>query len=306
MLDQWRERVNEELQRYFDDTELDQTLREFTMRGGKRLRPILAIAGYTCFHDDDHILPAALATEFLHSSLLIHDDIIDRSDTRRGKDTVHERFDDPHEGLTAAILTGDLASHRMYRPILDSDFSPGKKLEAIRVMQEIAETECTGEWLDSRDSAITEEAVLEIYEKKTAMYTTVGPLRLGAVLAGEPEEKFDDLALDLGIAFQILDDINGVFGAEGKPSEDIEEGAKTLLYVETLKRCDDEEQQRLERHYDTDATKPVEALFQRYGVEPCRRRAAELLKNARSLVQEEWRGAGRELLQAVIDRVAEL
>ncbi len=268
MLEDYRKRINKELERFFDakinvasgeEKHLTEKIKEYTLRGGKRIRPVLTVLAYKCFKEDDKIIPASVAMELIHSYLLIHDDIMDEDDLRRGKPSMHKMLGEGHRGMSAAILAGDLCNSWINESILESEFSKENKLKALKQISEILDKECYGQYLDFLPGVenLTREEVLHLYELKTSAYTTVGPVKIGCILAGasgSEEERLNEFAKNLGIAFQLQDDIRGVFSTQeeaGKPIDDIEEGKKTLLLVRTLEMCSEEERKYILENYGT-------------------------------------------------------
>lgn len=215
---------------------------EFTMRGGKRIRPILVIMGYRLLKNSinenelNKVIKAACSVELMQSSFLIHDDIIDKADLRRNKPTVHKML-----SADKAILAGNIAMEFGRELLLCSEFCEKDKIRALNKFNSIVEDTNYGQLLDIELSEkslddVSEADINNVHILKTAKYTIEGPLHLGALLAGACEDdlsKISEFAVPLGVAFQIHDDILGVFGEEeitGKPIfSDIEEGKKTLL-----------------------------------------------------------------------------
>lgn len=252
-----------------------ETVRDFVLQGGKRIRPVFAYAGWRCGQPDhtdpttgaDVALRVGAALELVQACALIHDDIIDRSDTRRGRPTVHRTFearhadaswagDAGHFGVSAAILAGDLAlswaddlihGHTPSGP--DDDPRPGAALPAgVGDTWAAMRTEVlAGQYLDIVNEASGDEsadAAYRVMRYKTAAYTVARPLELGARLAGADPSVIDELRAvghDLGIAFQLRDDLLGVFGdpaRTGKPSgDDLIDGKRTTLLAIGLDRA---------------------------------------------------------------------
>lgn len=215
-----------------------------TLRGGKRLRPILiaaaAMAADPSFEIDE-AAPLYVAIELLQTALLIHDDIMDEDELRRGGPSTYAslraRLGDKKRGDAAAILAGDYAA--------------GIALEALLPLQASARLSASPEAssrLLSAFSAILEEVyhgqlrdvlgdpdVPTMHRLKTTSYTTLGPIRLGAILGGASGELLQALerwAISIGEAFQIADDLLGVIGdaeAMGKPGDDLRDGKKSAL-----------------------------------------------------------------------------
>ena len=228
---------------------------EFTLRGGKRFRAILVLAGYhiATRRAPRPVLPAAAALEHFQSWMLIHDDIIDHSEERRGGPTVHRSVAASHRrerregsseeyGMGIAITLGDLEEPFTVDAILGVRAGPGARLAALAEYVRMTRLTAYGQLLDIRNGtldpgSVTEEDVLNVHRLKSAMYTVACPLRIGAVLGGMSRGGLEDLesiGTDLGIAFQLRDDVLGAgFDADesGKSSNDLAEGKRTLLVV---------------------------------------------------------------------------
>jgi len=232
---------------------------DFTLASGKRIRPALVYYGYLAAggKDGKEIVEASMAIELLHSFLLMHDDIIDRDAKRHNIATIHEQYrkigasmaprkDSVHFGNSMAIITGDMTAAMANEIIFNADFPPEIIIQALDKLQNIVYTTIPGEMLDvvlENRGRATEKEILEMFEGKTSRYTFEGPLHLGSILAGGDEKMlahFTRYALPLGKAFQIRDDILGVFGKEdkiGKPvGSDVVEGKQTLLLVKALEK----------------------------------------------------------------------
>lgn len=226
---------------------------EFTLRGGKRLRPALLFHAYSLFggNNKKEIIKLSVFVELIQSYLLIHDDIFDHADTRRGGATLHKIYeklsiergwgDASHFGITLGILAGDIASQLANDLITNSDFIDGRKNKVLSIVSTLTTDVLIGQIEDfilSFKTDYKEQDIEKIHSLKTVAYTFDMPLLAGAVLAGKNENDSDTIALKeyakfAGAAFQIRDDILGIFGDEektGKPSlSDIKEGKKTLL-----------------------------------------------------------------------------
>jgi len=223
--------------------------RSFVLDGGKRLRPRFAYWGWRAAHTDDDdttLITAAASLEMLHACALVHDDVMDASNTRRGRPSTHAAFaarhrkagwsGDPDDfGAAAAILLGDLLM--VWSDALFA--SAGAGPEARAVYDGMREHVMAGQYLDvlvqARGEFSADEA-LRVIEFKTSKYTVEGPLHLGAAVAGAPADTVAALrryGLALGEAFQLRDDVLGVFGdpsVTGKPAgDDLREGKHTLL-----------------------------------------------------------------------------
>ncbi|MBN1763418.1 MAG: polyprenyl synthetase family protein [Methanomicrobia archaeon] len=238
--------------------------KEYTLRGGKRLRPIFCIYGYQCLSDTniDAIVKASISLELMQSYLLIHDDIMDEDELRRGKTTFHIICKDLCErefgttkslkfGESIAIVAGDLLEAYGEEIVANSPFNSEYVRKALAKYAAIVENVGYGQILDitaERKGGFNEDEILTIHKLKTASYTIEGPLHIGALLAGANEadlQILSDYGIPLGLAFQIHDDILGLFGSEektGKPvGSDVQEGKKTLLILHALKSCTGDE-----------------------------------------------------------------
>ncbi|MCS7139194.1 MAG: polyprenyl synthetase family protein [Candidatus Nezhaarchaeota archaeon] len=244
----------------------------FTMSGGKRIRPSLVVLGYAGSKGviDGRIIKASISIELAHSYLLIHDDIMDRDELRRGRPTVWKVFEGLHKdaygyegathyGFSMAIIAGDLAATYAIQALLQSEYEENAILRAVKLMQDVIEKTGYGQILDMALekeplSAVKEEDVLKVNELKTAVYTVEGPLKIGGILARADDdllEAYSNYAIPVGIAFQLQDDVLGVFGDEavvGKPvGSDIREGKRTLLVIKAWESATPEQRRVLEK-----------------------------------------------------------
>ena len=245
--------------------------------GGKRLRPAFCYWGHVAAGghpaDPTGLLRAAASLDLLHVSALIHDDIIDASDTRRGVPAAHHQFAAHHRdlqgrgapedfGVAAAILLGDLLLMWSVELFDDSGLAADRMARA-RTLLAAMRTEVTcGQYLDvgasfgvSGAANLTEELAVarRILEYKTARYSVLRPLQVGAALGGGDEAleavlaRFGSL---VGSAFQMRDDVLGVFGdpdITGKPAgDDLREGKRTVLVLTALQRADADQRATLE------------------------------------------------------------
>lgn len=220
-------------------------LEEFTLNGGKRIRSLLTLIIYYGYKGKNkNIYDLALASELLHSFLLIHDDIIDNDDFRRNKMTCHKALEKKFNkiGVDLAIILGDLAYTFSLQIIQNSKISSNQKDKATKIVLKTIERTCYGEYLDicSQIKNVDEDFIKFIHLYKTSYYTFESPFKLGANLANVNNseiQKLERLSIFLGLMFQIQDDILGIFGDEkqfGKPiGSDIKEGKKTLLIVKS-------------------------------------------------------------------------
>ncbi|MFD3705163.1 polyprenyl synthetase family protein [Nocardia sp. NPDC058658] len=242
-----------------------EAMEEFVVRGGKRTRPGFAWTGWLGAGGDPAgpdaaaVLTACSALELVQACALVHDDIIDSSRTRRGFPTVHIDFEDRHRaagwpgdgasyGSAVAILIGDLALAWADDLVHAAGLHPDALARFAPVWARMRTEVLGGQLLDINGEAGGDESVeaaLRINRYKTAAYTIERPLHLGAALAGADDALVEALRIygtDVGIAFQLRDDLLGVFGdpvVTGKPSgDDLREGKRTVLIAEALRRAD--------------------------------------------------------------------
>lgn len=234
---------------------LEQT-QKIILAGGKRIRAALVYYGYIGAGGSQRkkILKACVAVEIIHIFLLIHDDIIDRGKLRHGEDTLHETFkkkkqklgasevDGLHFGEAMAIIVGDFLYAVANRMVLEAGFDDRTTILTLTKLQRIASTTVIGQSQDiniEHSKKPSPQEILAMYENKTAKYTFEGPLQVGMMMAGCFDKKtmqaVSGYSVALGIAFQIQDDILGVFGNEKKMGKsvvsDIEENKSTLMVV---------------------------------------------------------------------------
>lgn len=257
-----------------DYAELTAALEEFVLRGGKRLRPAFAYWGWRAVADrpDEPVKPSTLrlfaALELLHACALVHDDVIDDSATRRGLATVHRLFAEKHRehrwsgsadqfGLSAAILLGDLALVWADDIVATADLPADAQRRVQRVWADIRTEVLGGQYLDivaESSGATTVASAMNVNTYKTASYTITRPLQFGvAAAADRPDVQaiFYEVGNDLGVAFQLRDDVLGVFGdpaVTGKPSgDDLRSGKRTVLLAEAIELADKSNSQAAER-----------------------------------------------------------
>lgn len=233
------------------------------MAGGKRLRPAFAYWGFRAAggSDSKEILQAATALEFLQACALIHDDLMDDSDTRRGNPSIHKKFESLHTqnnwqasasqfGAGGAILLGDLCLSWADEMLMNSGFE-NSNLKNAKQLYDLMRTELlAGQYLDLLEQAKSDanlNNILQVITYKSAKYTIERPLHMGALLAGADKnviQVLTDYGIPLGIAFQLRDDLLGVFGDEkvtGKPAgDDLREGKHTVLVSIALEKLDAE------------------------------------------------------------------
>ncbi|MGA7845535.1 MAG: polyprenyl synthetase family protein [Thermoplasmata archaeon] len=271
-LAKWLPRIEQEIARAYAEarqaagsepvTDALGVLEEFTLRGGKRLRALLVLGGYhiATGREPGPALSAAAGIEQFQSWMLIHDDIIDHAEERRGGPSVHRLLATQHGderllgsssdyGVGMGITVGDLQEPFAVEAFLRSPVPGARRLAALNEYVRMTRETAYGQLLDVRNGVlpvdrVREEDVMEVHRRKTAEYTVSGPLRLGAILGGASARLLADLGAigsDLGIAFQLRDDILGAGlarGDIGKSANDLIEGKRTLLVVTAWSRAD--------------------------------------------------------------------
>lgn len=266
-----------------------EAINAFLLDGGKRLRPLFAYCGYVSAggKDDDAIIRAISSLELLQGCALMHDDLMDASDTRRGKPSIHRLFEGIHKeeelsgssanyGASAAILLGDLALVWADQMLHNSGIADAQLIRTLAIYDEMRVEIMAGQFLDIHEQALATQSVarsLKIARYKSGKYTVERPLHFGTSLAlpaGERRDNFfamfSEFGLPLGEAFQLRDDLLGVFGdptLTGKPAgDDLREGKRTVLMAMTQDRADAKQEAVIaqyfgDRHLDSEG---VEAL----------------------------------------------
>ncbi|MDD2703149.1 MAG: polyprenyl synthetase family protein [Candidatus Omnitrophica bacterium] len=230
---------------------LFKSIGDFVRSSGKRLRPTLFVIGYMSFAEKPapFLYRGALALELLHDFMLVHDDIIDKSGLRRGKPSMHitlNRYLESYpavkfNGQDLAIVVGDIMYAMGLKAFLSIKENPLHKEAALKKIMDAAIYTGNGEFIELLSAlkpldSLNKEDIYRIYDFKTAYYTFAAPLAAGASLAGIKEKTVEKLfryGIFLGRAFQIKDDILGMFGNEqeiGKSTlTDLQEAKKTIL-----------------------------------------------------------------------------
>jgi geranylgeranyl diphosphate synthase, type I len=247
-LEELRRAVDEDLRDFLsrraeelpENSELIEELWRMISAGGKRLRPAFCYWGFRAGGGEHgaSILRAAASLELLHTFALVHDDIMDASNERRGERTVHALH-----GVSVAVLAGDLALVLADSRLMGAGFSAEPMARAMDAYQTMRQEVIAGQYLDvaaETNVAISDAEARRIAVLKSGRYSIEKPLIIGACLAGAPREIVDGLAAagePLGEAFQFRDDLLGTFGertSTGKPIDsDIREGKRNLLFART-------------------------------------------------------------------------
>lgn len=243
--------------------------------GGKRLRPVLTLMGYGLYKDDvDKALPAAIALETYHNHTLLHDDLMDNADVRRGKPTVHKKWD-----TNTAVLSGDTMLIMACQRMMETDTPQLAELMRLflRTQQEICEGQQYDVNFETRTD-VTVEEYIEMIRLKTSVLLACA-LRCGALVAGAPEEDqrlLYQFGERVGLAFQLQDDYLDCYGDPtvfGKAiGGDIRCGKKTFMLISAVNSANEADRATLLTSRDTDT---VLALYDKYGIPQLARQKME-------------------------------
>jgi geranylgeranyl diphosphate synthase, type II len=259
MLREYGTIVRDELQYYLPQREprrfLYDLVADYPQRGGKMMRPSLCISTARAFGASiEEALGSAIAIELMHNALLVHDDIEDESEQRRGRPTLHRLH-----GVPLAINAGDLLSLMSLRPLLDNIDFLGPQL-ALRILQEtdlMAQETAEGQamelgWRQENTTTLTTADYLEMVLKKTCWLASIYPIRIGALIGTRGQADLDaffHFGFFLGASFQIQDDLlnleqdDGDYGKER--DGDLWEGKRTLMLIHLLQHSTRDERVRL-------------------------------------------------------------
>lgn len=258
--------------------------------GGKRIRPVLMLMAYNLYREDiTRMFAPATGIEVYHNYTLLHDDLMDRADRRRGKDTVHKVWGD-----NAAILSGDAMLVLAYQFM--AQCPDGNLKEVMSLFSRTALEICEGQQLDmefERRKDVTEDEYLEMIRLKTSVLLAAS-LKIGALLGGastEDAEYLYEFGINLGIAFQLRDDFLDVYGDAtvfGKNiGGDILCNKKTYMLIKAFEHADDEQRRQLNMWVDAVSFEPVEKiaavteLYDRIGVgKLCEKKMEEYCERA--------------------------
>ncbi|GAL87296.1 polyprenyl synthetase [Sporocytophaga myxococcoides] len=216
--------------------------------GGKRLRPLLTLMAANLFSEEwDRAIKPAMAVEYFHNFTLIHDDIMDKAPLRRGKPTVHEKWN-----INTAILSGDVMLVKAYDLLLESE---GSKLrEIIRAFNDCAAKVCEGQQLDMNYEGtenVSIPAYVDMIRKKTAVLLGFS-LKLGGIIGGAEEKDLEllkEFGENIGLAFQLMDDLLDVYADQEKFGKkvggDIVAKKKTYLLITALEKSNEAGKKKL-------------------------------------------------------------
>ena len=288
---------------------------EYTLAaGGKRVRPQLAMIASQLFGGkDEEVLPAALALEVFHNFTLLHDDVMDKADVRRGRPTVHVKWNE-----NTAILSGDQMLIEAYK--LLSGVPADKLPKVMQLFNKMATEICEGQQYDV-DFESQEHVTIEEYLKMIRLKTSVllaNALQTGAYIAGADEQAQEALyqfGINIGLAFQIQDDILDVWGNPetfGKAvGGDISCNKKTFVYLEAMRRLGDEAKgNELQQWYsqvledNTEKIAAVKEIFEQLGVRAvCEKVVEDYTQKALALLDQLPQNAATEQLRKLADKL---
>ena len=252
--------------------------------GGKRLRPVLLLITNEAFGGNiDEAMPAAMAVEIFHNFTLLHDDIMDNADVRRGKPSVYAKW-----GGNVALLSGDAMLITAYKQLarVDAEVLP----KVMSIFGDMALEVCEGQQYDMDFEDTKSVSVVDymvMIERKTSALLS-GSAMIGATMAGAAEEdvkKIYRFATELGLAFQLQDDVLDSYGDEAlgkKIGGDILEGKQTFLMVKAMSHADDAEREILRTTHlnlnltDEEKIATVKAIYAKYDVKRIAEQQIEL------------------------------
>ena len=293
--------------------------------GGKRIRAYLVKLGYELCsgsYSDDIFLPS-LSYEVFQSGILIHDDIIDKSDIRRNMPTMHVALGNDHIAMSKSICVGDIGLIASVDMISRTNFDDSVIRKAISHQIKAFELTVSGELQDIELSATENyslENIIEMYRLKTSWYTFIGPLQLGAILGNASIkllQQIEKIGTSMGIAFQIKDDIIGVFGNQniiGKSNlSDMQEGKKTILTAHFLSHATYEQLETFKKIYGNRSSselelKEIQKMFleaktYEYGNMMCQKYASEATETIDIMdIDEKYKEILHDLVDYLCDR----
>ncbi len=310
----WHE-INQEIRLQLDtDVGLISNISNYIINsGGKRLRPLLVllVAKASQVDDKNHTrILAAIMIELIHTATLLHDDVVDDSNNRRGSETVHQHF-----GNQSAILVGDFLYSRAFQVMV--------QIGQMRIMEIMADTTNTiaeGEVLqliNSGNPDITEKQYLDVIYRKTGKLFEAGAT-IGAVLGNQSkliESSLTDYGRNLGIAFQLIDDVldySSSFETIGKDvGDDLAEGKPTLPLIYALERCEPKEQIIIRQAIQSKNTQNIDQIIEyikssgalALSTEKAKSLSDQAIESLEPLPESEYKNGLIELAQFAMNRM---
>jgi geranylgeranyl diphosphate synthase type II len=307
---------------------LYEMMRDYPSRSGKGLRPGLLMTFHRAFGGgDDKSLNTAAALEIFQNWIVIHDDIEDGSDLRRGEPALHVKYSMP-----LALNAGDALAGKMWELIYENSGILGYEMaaEVFREFLFMYSQTTEGQhielgWENSRRWDLGPEDYFAMCRKKTAWYTCISPSWIGSLMAGAPrvlKESFVQFGLDLGVAFQIQDDILNLIGDKEKYGKeiggDILEGKRTLILIDLMNKCSRDESRviiesldRARENKNPEIVQIILSMIDKYGCiryaasvsrEKARRARRVFFQNIEKHLQEDYRQVVIELIDFMVDR----
>jgi len=289
---------------------INQIAQYIVASGGKRLRPmLLTLCSHACGYQGSNHIPLAAIIEFIHTATLLHDDVVDESDLRRGQQTAHAVW-----GNAASVLVGDFLYSRSFQMMVGLDSMP-----VMAVLADTTNTIAEGEvqqLLNMGDPEVDLQRYMQVIENKTAKLFEAA-CRLAAIISGQPADIEQAMAVygnRLGSAFQIADDVldyRGDAGTTGKNAgEDLAEGKPTLPLILARERCNDKERELLDaaiRNGGADDLNPVLTIIEKTGsidsaMEIAMQHASDARQAVAVLPESPWRAALEELADYSVNR----
>lgn len=273
---EWIERAIQKTRYGKDPASLYEPIRYLMGLGGKRLRPLLTLYAFALYKNNvKSIVPYAVAVEAFHNFTLMHDDIMDNAPIRRGKPTIHEKWN-----VNTAILSGDVMLVKVYDMFLSLD--PPVLKEVLEVFNRCAAEVCEGQQLDMEFETmekVSERQYIDMIRKKTAVLLGFS-VELGAILAGasvEDRKALRDFGIQIGIGFQLMDDYLDAYADPKKFGKqvggDIIANKKTYLLIKALETARGKDRNELKtwldgtKHNSKKKVAAVIALYNRLGME---------------------------------------
>ncbi len=307
------------------------TLRE-AVKGGKRIRGTLVSLGYSLvlekqltLKEEKAIIQVAVAYEIFQTAILAHDDIIDKSELRRGIRTLYQQLGGNHYGISQTISLGDLGFFIAYKFIAEAQFEEHLKIKALAFFSDSLTKTVLGQMLDvefsnkkiEHSEDILQE-IIQVHKLKTAYYTFVAPLSLGSILAGADEKYLESLKRfgeNVGILFQLQDDMKDIFGefknAKKDIGGDIKEGKITLLYAKAMQNANPTQRLVLSKYYgkalgDKEALSEIQTVFIETGAHVYVQSMIEKFENeARKIIPQIVKEKSKQrMLKEIVDYVA--
>lgn len=282
-------------------------MRDYPERGGKGMRPFLCVTSCRAFGgDEDEAILTAASLELFQNWILIHDDLEDSSEMRRGSPALHRKYD-----WTLALNAGDALHARMWEALLGNRGLLGET-RTLAVMDEFArmiDETTEGQqmelnWVVTKNWQLTEEDYETMCTKKTSWYTAISPMRLGGIAAGADPEALAPLVeagVKMGVGFQIHDDVLNLSAGKkyGKQSaDDLLEGKRTLILIKLLRSLNRDEKKRFVQIFEMSRSERKEhldellALIEKYKVlNYASERSQQLVSQAISILRTvKWKG----------------